>query len=118
MAEVKEDSKDGFIAYEKMPEDTNCWPPRSLKSIKKWVATEKVHGANFSFTVSEAGGVRAAKRGGYLRKGEGFFGVHRQQGFLEGEQEKARAVFSAVRERFRDISSITVFGELFGGELA
>ncbi len=115
MATGKGTDKEGFTTYEKMPEDTNCWMARGLKSIKRWVATEKVHGANFSFTVSDGGGVRVAKRGGYLREGERFFGVHRQRGFLTGEREKAQAVFRAVKELFEDTQGITIYGELFGG---
>ena len=45
-----------FTAYEKMPEDTNCWGSRELGAVKKWVATEKIHGANLSFTVVCEGG--------------------------------------------------------------
>lgn len=117
MARSTKDERDGFTIYEKMPEDTNCWQTRGLKSIKKWVATEKVHGANFSFTVTDTGSVKAAKRGGYLGDKERFFGVHQQRGFLKGERERVQAVFHAVRERFRDVSSVTVYGELFGGIL-
>ena len=105
-----------FTAYEKMPEDSNCWHSRKLDAVKKWIAMEKVHGANLSFSVScGAKEVRVAKRGGYLQKGESFFGVFRQKGFLEREQEKARKLFAAVVEMDSDVSAITVYGELFGG---
>ena len=103
-----------FTVYEKMPEDTNCWQSRKLNSIKKWVAMEKVHGANFSFTTDGGGRVRVAKRGGYLKDGESFFGVHRQRGFLEGEMEKTRKVFAAVLESYGDMTDVTVYGELLG----
>ena len=105
-----------FTAYEKMPEDTNCWGSRELGAVKKWVATEKIHGANLSFTVvCEGREVRVAKRGGYLKEGESFFGVWRQKGLLEGEMEKARKVFAAIAEMKNGVNSITVYGELFGG---
>ena len=129
-----------FVAYEKMGLCTNKWDSRKLDSIKKWVAMEKIHGANFSFTVpcrglepTEAtkseicGGrkteasmtVMVARRGGYLREGEVFFGVEKQREFLEGEKKKARHVCEAVRERMdtdsEKIESVTIFGELFGG---
>jgi hypothetical protein len=44
-----------FFPYEKMSDrlSTNPMHSKKLDSIKKWIATEKVHGANFSFTVSE-----------------------------------------------------------------
>ena len=129
-----------FVIYEKMGLSTNQWDSKKLNSIKKWVAMEKIHGANFSFTVLcrdhqlkkaskfRAGGkkpgpealtVLVAKRGGYLREGEVFFGVEKQREFLEGEKEKARCVCEAVRERMdtdsEQIESVTTFGELFGG---
>lgn len=115
MASLPEDEAE-FTAYEKMPEDLNCWQSRKLDAIKKWVAMEKVHGANFSFTVSSGErDVRVAKRGGYLRKGESFFGVFRQKRFLETEQEKARELFAAVVKMDSGVRTITVYGELFGG---
>ena len=129
-----------FVAYEKMGLSTNQWDSKKLDGIKKWVAMEKIHGANFSFTVlcrdhqlkkaskSRAGGkkpgaeastVLAARRGGYIKEGEVFFGVEKQREFLEGEKEKARCVCEAVRERMdtdsEQIESVTIFGELFGG---
>lgn len=115
-----------FTPYEKMPEDTNCWETRKLKSIKKWVALEKIHGANLSFTakpaneVGEAAGsegcwVGVAKRGGYLRPDESFFGVRNQVGFLEGQEERTRAALAAIRRKHPDVTTVTVYGELFGG---
>ena len=125
-----------------MEQSTNQWETKKLDAIKRWVAMEKIHGANFSFTVlcrehqpkkaskSRAGSQRAeattqstvlvARRGGYLREGEVFFGVEKQREFLEGEKEKARCVCEAViRERMdtesEQIESVTIFGELFGG---
>ena len=127
-----------FVPYEKMDLCTNKWDSKKLDSIKKWVAMEKIHGANFSFTVlcrnqeltkasksgsrdkkAEASTVMVARRGGYLREGEAFFGVQKQRNFLEGEKEKARCVCEEVRERMdtdsEQIESVTIFGELFGG---
>lgn len=145
-----EQSVQTFTPYEKMGLSTNLWDSKKLDGIKKWVAMEKIHGANFSFTVLcrdhqmksvkkaskfRAGGkklteastdslaVLVARRGGYLREGEVFFGVEKQREFLEGEKEKARCVCEAViiRERERmgndsePMESVTIFGELFGG---
>ena len=115
----------GFTPYEKMPEDTNCWETRKLNSIKKWVALEKVHGANLSFTVRLYGAeevrtgdcwVGVAKRSGYIRPDESFFGVRRQTGFLEGQQDLARVLFAAVLKKHPDVVAVTICGELFGGK--
>lgn len=119
-------NSESFVPYEKMPSDTNCWPSRQLDAIKKWVALEKIHGANFSFTVdadvhasgSKINSPRPAKRSGFLKNGENFFGVQKHPSFLEKEGEKARKVFDTVRSKYlSDVSSVTVFGELFGGRL-
>lgn len=127
-----------FVPYEKMGLCTNKWDSKKLDSIKKWVAMEKIHGANFSFTVLcrdhqlkktsksgsgdkkvEAQTVLVARRGGYLREGEVFFGVEKQREFLDGEKAKAVCVYEAVRERMdsdsEQIESVMIFGELFGG---
>lgn len=139
-------TKPSFVPYEKMTLSTNIWgeSPR-LDGIKKWVALEKIHGANFSFTVACPSGkdgileaatktasavsrvgkptefmnVWVARRGDYLREGENFFGVTKQRKFLEGEKEKAKCVCAMVREKMESdsqkIESVIVFGELFGG---
>lgn len=113
-----------FVPYEKMPSDTNCWTSRQLDAIKKWVALEKIHGANFSFTVNvdvHASGSkieppRPAKRSGYLKSEENFFNLSKHPAFFEKERGKIRKVFDDIRSNyFSDVSSVTVFGELFGG---
>lgn len=107
-----------FVEYEKMPEDTNCWASKKLNSFKKWVALEKVHGANFSFTVKCGDvDVLVAKRGAFLTEREEFFGVWRQKGLVDEERHKARRVFAAVRELKSGLLSVTIYGELFGGML-
>ena len=115
-----------FSPYEKMPMDTNGWTSRHLDAIKHWVALEKIHGANFSFTVRSAetpggeiiGPARSAKRTAYLKEGENFYGLEKNRVLLEEEGEKARRLFLAVRESHcSDLSTVTVFGELFGGNL-
>lgn len=128
----------GFHPYEKMKtSDSSPWKTEQLNSIKEWVAMEKIHGANFSFTVlytqisdhkletdkisgtkSNPPTVLVARRGDdYLKEGECFFGVEKQGEFIEGEKEKARCVCAAVTQRMdkENIRSVTIFGELFGG---
>ena len=112
-----------FSPYEKMSTDTNCWPSKQLDAIKKWVALEKIHGANFSFTVHASGSeetmtpAQAAKRSGYLKPEENFFRLHKHPALLEEEGERANRLFTIVRESYyTDASTVTVFGELFGGQ--
>lgn len=113
-------STETFQPYEKMEQDTNCWESRKLDSIKKWVALEKIHGANFSLTVTGGGVVRVARRRAYLEDGERFFGVYDRVEFLEGEVEKAKKLYHAVFEMQGDptgggVDAVIIFGELFGG---
>ena len=105
-----------FVEYEKMSEDTNCWVSKKLNAVKKWVALEKVHGANFSFIVQRDCSVLVAKRGALLTEKEDFFGVWRQKGFLDEEREKAKRIFSAAVRELKDaLTAVTIYGELFGG---
>ena len=112
-----------FSPYEKMPTDTNCWTSRKLDAVKKWVALEKIHGANFSFSAhatgsgvgSETGPVLAAKRSGFLKPEENFFKINKQPQVIAEGAERTRNLFEAVRKEQKDASAVTVFGELFGG---
>ena len=56
--------------YPKMPLSTQSW--ESLRDIDEWIVTEKVHGANFSATVSDTS-CTFAKRSGPLPETEDFY---------------------------------------------
>ncbi|MFT5820064.1 MAG: Rnl2 family RNA ligase [Crocinitomix sp.] len=104
-----------FSGYEKMP--------TSLKKVGlddndfsrlekfKWVVTEKIHGANFSFSY-ENGTLKYAKRKAYLNWEDDFFGF----------QLVVNQIEDNIIRLFEDISSqiiankIIVYGELFGGK--
>lgn len=92
-----------FTSYEKMPEGLHKLglDLAATKALDKvdWVVTEKIHGANFSFTL-DSDTLRYAKRKEYLRWTDDFFG------------------FQLVAERLRrthPFASATIYGELFGG---
>lgn len=80
------------------------------ESRVRWVVTEKVHGANFSF-VYENGALRYAKRRGYLAWSDNFFGY----------QLVVSAIERSIQHLFEDLSTtvagskFTIYGELFGG---
>ena len=111
-----------FTVYEKMPCDTNGWVSKKLDAIKQWVALEKVHGANLSFTAQRTGAtvsVKIARRNAYLKEGETFFSIHQQKGFLDGEIGKVKQLFAELevcKTVERPVAAVTVYGELFGGE--
>ena len=104
-----------FLPYEKIPE--------SLKKMRltaddyarfdkwRWVVTEKVHGANFSF-VYERGKIGFAKRKSLLQWKDDFFGFQLVAGRME---EQLYQLFEALG---MDIvaKQFLVYGELFGGE--
>ncbi len=101
--------------YEKMP--------KSLKGLHltdkeqhdlnklKWVVTEKIHGANFSF-VYENRQLKYAKRKDYLKWNDDFFGFQTVAAALE---ERIIHLFEALQQ---DIPAhrYIIYGELFGGK--
>lgn len=102
-------------SYEKMPSSLKKLGLSAADFSKmeklKWVVTEKVHGANFSF-VYENRVLKFAKRKQYLSWDDDFFGFQ-----LVVNQIEARMV-----QLFEDLSlnytgtKYIVYGELFGGE--
>ncbi|MBO9691247.1 RNA ligase family protein [Chryseobacterium sp.] len=104
-----------FSGYEKMP--------NSLKKIGlnesdlskmdklKWVVTEKIHGANFSFSY-ENNTLKYAKRREYLNWKDDFFGFQLVVSKLENSMLALFEYLGAAVLGTRYI----VYGELFGGE--
>lgn len=81
----------------------------------EWIATEKVHGANFGIYSLDGGKtVRFSKRSGLMSANEHFFGYH---GLLANLQRYAGDVRERVSAHF-SLSPHTVLinGELFGGK--
>jgi Rnl2 family RNA ligase len=76
-----------------------------------WVATEKVHGANFSIWVN-ATRTKIAKRSGLLGDGTGFFNVYHIAHELKA---KGRACFNLIKKDYPNIKAVAIYGELCGG---
>lgn len=76
----------------------------------KWVVTEKVHGANFSF-VYENGSLKFAKRKEYLNWSDDFFGFQLVVSKLENN------ILRLFEKLSSDIAAekYIIYGELFGG---
>lgn len=75
---------------------------------QQWIATEKVHGANFSFWWDKANGVRVASRTQFV---DGSF-------FSCTEViERHSETFARDCEVFNPDSVVVVYGELFGGNI-
>ena len=71
---------------------------------------EKIHGSNFSI-LTDGVEVKCAKRTGPVEDGENFYNAVE---VVARYQEKVLSLFEYVKNK-RQIHSLTVFGELFGG---
>jgi Rnl2 family RNA ligase len=76
-----------------------------------WIATEKIHGANFSFVISETS-MKPARRSDFLAPEESFFGW---EGILEKYESDLRFIYNQIKLIEPGMETIQVFGELFGG---
>ena len=76
-----------------------------------WVATEKVHGCNFSI-ITDGKTVLGARRGSILEPDEEFFDGW--QRLLENEKSKILNVFDLLRKENSFIRVVIIYGELFG----
>lgn len=81
----------------------------------EWIATEKVHGANFGVYSTEFGkSVRYSKRSGIMPHNEHFFGYHVLIPELVPQVGQVRnALCELVKE---NVHTVIMNGELFGGK--
>ncbi|MCQ4141145.1 RNA ligase family protein [Chryseobacterium sp. EO14] len=104
-----------FSGYEKMPNNLKKLGLSESDFSKmeklKWVVTEKVHGANFSF-VYENGSLKFAKRKEYLNWTDDFFGFQLVVNKLENN------ILRLFEKLSSDIAAekYIIYGELFGGK--
>lgn len=81
----------------------------------EWIATEKVHGANFGIYSTDHGkAIRYAKRSGIMPPSEHFFGYHILLPDLTRYAQKGRELLTSQLKK--SPSSIVINGELFGGK--
>jgi Rnl2 family RNA ligase len=74
----------------------------------KWIATEKIHGANFSIWVN-ATNTKIAKRSGLMPDATSFFNV---SNIVHELKERARNMYRGLHPRPK---VLVIYGELFGG---
>ena len=77
------------------------------------MVTEKVHGANLAVVVDD-GCVRYAKRTGLLDPDDDFYGY--REHIPPRYNDKFQALFQLAQTRFPTMHSLTIYGELFGGD--
>lgn len=105
--------------FTKFPSLENTYRQKEIDKIlvmnikDKWIVTEKVHGANFSFWVykdSDSGKVdiKCAKRSGWIEEGEKFFDY-------KSVLEKYRPMLENLRNDVLD--DFVIYGELYGGNI-
>jgi Rnl2 family RNA ligase len=76
-----------------------------------FIVQEKVHGANFCFA-TDGECVNAGKRSGFVEPDENFYD---HQELLTRYSDKVLNLFTRIKEKYSDVSTLTVFGEMFGG---
>ena len=86
-----------------------CVSPETLFAVQ-----EKVDGANVSFLCDDLD-VRMARRTAILKPGEKFFGY---QDVLEHYSGHVYHIYNLIRLSHPDMTSIAIYGELFGGAYA
>ncbi len=108
--------EDSFFAYEKIAEKLNSLDleANELKKIYqlKWVATEKIHGANFSIGIGKEGNISYNKRKEVLNWNDDFFAF---QIAVEKIGDKLQKIYRLAQKNF-DFEMLIIYGELFGGE--
>lgn len=101
--------------YEKMPRNLKGLDlsEKELQNLNKlkWVVTEKIHGANFSF-VYENRKLLYAKRKEYLSWDDDFFGF---QAVAAEMEDRVIGLFEQLKRDF-PADRYIMYGELFGGK--
>lgn len=103
-----------FTSYEKMPDSIRklglSLADTKLLDTVDWVVTEKIHGANFSFSL-QGDTLRYAKRKEFLRWTDDFFGFQLVAERLDGAIMR---LFERIR-RDHPFATAVIYGELYGG---
>ncbi len=103
-----------FKSYQKIPETISGWALETaeMRRLQRaaWCVTEKIHGANFCWVVTEAA-VACAKRKAVLAPDDEFFNY---QLVKEALSPTVRQVFEQVVAAHAT-DRVYIYGELFGG---
>ena len=79
---------------------------------REFVVQEKVHGSNVCF-VTDGETVGFGKRTGFVEADEKFYDYEE---LLERYTQKIIHLFTIVEEKYPDIKTLVIFGEMFGGK--
>ena len=107
-----------MLAFKKYSSIENTYNKEFMERIKsegydslRYVVQEKVHGANCCF-VTDGEEVHFAKRTGMMEAGEKFYDY---EDLLVRYKERVIHLYLRVREKYPDIESALIYGEMFGG---
>lgn len=111
------------LEFTKFPSLENTYRQKEIDKIQsmmiqdKWVVTEKVHGANFSFWVTEddygSVNIKCAKRSGWIEGDEKFFNY---RPVLEKYRDNLEGLYKHLNTT-NGYKEVVVYGELFGGNI-
>lgn len=87
-----------------------------IKSHGYWdcsyIVQEKVHGSNLSYYTSDGKTFSSGKRNEKLNTDDKFYN---HQLLLQKHVDKFRMIYSDIKEKFDNISLLTIYGEVIGG---
>jgi RNA-editing ligase len=113
------DEREPFFERYSEIENSNTRRINALKNAglfnDEWIATEKVHGANFGiYSINHGKSIRYAKRSGIMPPSEHFFGYHVLIPDLTQYAQRCRELLTAQLK----VSPVSIImnGELFGGK--
>lgn len=111
------------LEFTKFPSLENTYRQKEIDKIQsmmikdKWVVTEKVHGANFSFWVTKDDdgviNIKCAKRSGWIEEDEKFFNY---RPVLEKYKDSLEGLCKHLNTT-HGYKEVVVYGELFGGNI-
>ena len=113
---MAETSETVLVEYEKMSTSLSAYENHPDFKKKKWIVTEKVHGANFSVH-TDGQTVTFAKRRFMIEDAENFFNFRNAE-FMLTLPEKVKELYGLVCQLSMksEVLQVSVYGELFGGK--
>jgi Rnl2 family RNA ligase len=78
----------------------------------KWIATEKIHGTNYSFLYNPSTGVIPCRRSGLLSSDPAFFN---HLPIFNKYKNDVVLIYNKLKETYPTLKQIQLYGELFGG---
>lgn len=97
--------------YEKIENNIENFIPKGIINSDICVITEKIHGANFSFT-TDGKSIKYGKRQSYLSITSKFYDF---QNIIESHKNKIINIFNTIKLLNNDVKIVRIYGELFGG---